>query len=266
MTKRILTLLVLVGPFLTSCNDSANKTTKTIPTTVSKEDTLLTKDSIIYQTENLVIHRISNNVYVHKSFLQTESFGRVSCNGMLVVNEKQAVIFDTPPDNESSETLIEFVTEKLNCKINAVIATHFHADCVGGLKVFHDNKISSYANQQTIGILNKKGDGSSIPQNGFEQMLTLKIGNEKVYAEFLGEGHTKDNIIGYFPKGNAIFGGCLIKEVGATKGNLEDANVQTWSETVSKLKQKYPNTKIVIPGHGKSGGLELFDYTINLFK
>jgi metallo-beta-lactamase class B len=73
-------------------------------------------------------------------------------------------------------------------------------------------------------------------------------------------------VIGYFPDGNAVFGGCLIKEMNATKGFLGDANLTAWPETVQKLKQKYPNTKIVIPGHGKSGGSELFDYTIQLFR
>ena len=85
-------------------------------------------------------------------------------------------------------------------------------------------------------------------------------------AEFAGEGHTKDNIIGYFPSENVMFGGCLIKEIRAGKGNLEDANVNDWSATVEKIKQEYPKTKIVIPGHGKYGGTELLDYTIKLFQ
>lgn len=263
--KIFLTLLALVGQFSTS-NASTGKADNTIQTTVSKQDQLFPQDSIIYKTDDLVIHRLSNNVYVHETFLQTQSFGRVACNGMIVLNENQAVVFDSPSNNESSKKLIEFVTGKLNCKINAVVATHFHADCVGGLKAFHDNSIPSYANQQTIEILKRmKHESSVLPQKGFEHSLTLKVGKEKIYAEFFGEGHTKDNIIGYFPKGRAIFGGCLIKEVGAKKGNLDDANVQTWSETVSKLKQKYSNIEIVIPGHGRSGGIELLDYTIKLF-
>ncbi len=94
----------------------------------------------------------------------------------------------------------------------------------------------------------------------------MNVGDKKVYAEYFGEGRTKDNIIGYFPEDNAMFGGCLIKELDAKKGNLEDANIKEWPETVRKLKQKYPQTKIVIPGHGKPGGTELFDYTINLFE
>ena len=58
----------------------------------------------------------------------------------------------------------------------------------------------------------------------------------------------------------------MIKEVGAPKGFLGDANIKEWPATVEKIKQQYPNAKIVIPGHGKQGGSELFDYTIKLFE
>ena len=72
--------------------------------------------------------------------------------------------------------------------------------------------------------------------------------------------------MGYFPSENILFGGCLIKELEATKGFLGDANVGDWSKTVEKIKKEYPNLKIVIPGHGAIGGSELLDYTIQLFK
>jgi metallo-beta-lactamase class B len=47
---------------------------------------------------------------------------------------------------------------------------------------------------------------------------------------------------------------------------LGDANVGEWSRTVEKVKQQYPNVKIVIPGHGKIGGKDLLDFTIKLFE
>ncbi len=96
--------------------------------------------------------------------------------------------------------------------------------------------------------------------------MNLNIGNEAVHIEFCGEGHTCDNIIGYFPLEDIMFGGCLIKEAGAGKGNLAEANVEEWSETVRKVKMKYPKVKKVITGHGKYGGIELLDYTIELFE
>jgi metallo-beta-lactamase class B len=53
--------------------------------------------------------------------------------------------------------------------------------------------------------------------------------------------------------------------VGASKGYLGDADTLMWSVTIAKLKAKYPQLKVVIPGHGKPGGVELLDYTEQLF-
>jgi metallo-beta-lactamase class B len=217
-----------------------------------------------YKSDNLVIQKTTNHVYQHTSFLETESFGKVSCNGVVFFNEKEAVIFDTPTDDHTSLELINWVEANLGCKIVAIIPTHTHIDCLGGLEAFHKHSIPSYANNLTIELARLRN--SAIPNNGFDKLLELKVGNTNVIAEFCGEGHTKDNVVGYFPHEKVMFGGCLIKESGAGKGNLEEANINDWSSTVAKLKEKYPDTKIVIPGHGKSGGPELFDYTIKLFE
>lgn len=223
-------------------------------------------DSVVYQSENLIIRQLSEHIYIHTSFLDTESFGKVSCNGMVVLNEGEAIVFDTPTDEESSLELIKYFSGKSFTTIKGVVATHFHADCVGGLKAFHEHNIPSYAGQQTIKLLKEKEvDDQIFPLHSFDEHLVLKVGEQEVYAEFFGEGHTKDNVIGYFPEDRVMFGGCLIKETGAGEGNLEDANVEAWPVTIRNIKQKYPETAVVIPGHGKPGGTELLDYTISLF-
>ena len=183
---------------------------------------------------------------------------------MLVINNQEVIVFDTPADSLASVELINWVTAKLQSKIVAVIPTHFHGDCLGGLKEFHSRGIASYSNNLTIKLAKERN--FTLPQNGFDDLIELKVGNTKVSARFFGEGHTKDNVIGYFADEKIMFGGCLIKEIGAGKGNLEDANVKDWSATVLKLKQQYPKVKTVIPGHGEIGGIELLDYTINLFR
>ncbi|GLU52962.1 subclass B1 metallo-beta-lactamase [Dyadobacter frigoris] len=214
-------------------------------------------------SDKIIIQKVTDNVYQHITYFQSETFGKVPCNGMIVFNKNEAVVFDTPVDDSTSLILINWVRDSLHCKIVAIIPTHFHEDCLGGLAAFHKQGIRSYAANQTIKFA--KAKNYQIPQNGFDNLLELKVGGKKVIAEFNGEGHTKDNIIGYFPSDKVMFGGCLIKEIDATKGNLEDANVNAWSETVTKLRGKYPDTKIVIPGHGKTGNTALLDYTIKLF-
>jgi metallo-beta-lactamase class B len=196
--------------------------------------------------------------------LKTNDFGNVPCNGLIVKNRNEAIVFDTPTNDKSAEELIKWIKGTLQCNINAVIPTHFHNDCLGGLNAFHENKIPSYAYFKTIELA--KENKVVIPQNSFSDSLTLKVGNKHIEAKYFGEGHTKDNVVGYFPAENVLFGGCLIKEINASKGYLGDANIAAWSGTVEKIKKEYPNVQLVVPGHGTHGNQKLLDYTIKLFK
>jgi len=213
----------------------------------------------------IIVQQLAPHVYEHISFMSTKDFGKVDCNGMIVVTDNEAVIFDTPADNKSAEALIDY-SNKHHWKIKAVIATHFHDDCVGGVEAFSQHQVPCYATNATIELLKTAGNKNYKLIQGFNDSLILSVGNEKVYARYFGEGHTKDNIVAWFPEDKAVFGGCLIKAVGATKGYLGDANTDDWPATVRKVSQHYPTAAIVIPGHGKWGGAELFDYTVKLFE
>ncbi|PKL87187.1 MAG: subclass B1 metallo-beta-lactamase [Ignavibacteriae bacterium HGW-Ignavibacteriae-2] len=222
------------------------------------------KPEEVYKSNDLIITQISENSFVHISFIQTNDYGNVPCNGLIVRNNNEVIVFDTPTNDKNSEELIKWIKEKLQCKINAIIPTHFHDDCLGGLEAFDKNDIPSYAYYKTIELANE--NNFVTPNNSFKDSLILRIGDEIIKAKFFGEGHTKDNIVGYFPSENVMFGGCLIKELDASKGYLGDANVADWSITVEKVKKEFPNVKIIVPGHGEYGNKKLIDYTINLFK
>jgi metallo-beta-lactamase class B len=222
------------------------------------------KPKEVYKSNDLIVTQITENAFQHISFKQTNDFGNVPCNGLIVRNRQETIVFDTPTNDKSAEALIKWIKDTLHCKINAIIPTHFHDDCLGGLKAFHENGIPSYAYFKTIELA--KENNFVVPKNSFRDSLILKVGDENIIAQFFGEGHTKDNVVGYFPSENALFGGCLIKELDASKGYLGDANVTDWSNTVEKVKKAYPNVKIVVPGHGEYGNNTLLDYTIKLFK
>ena len=173
-------------------------------------------------------------------------------------------VFDTPPNDTASLQLINWIETKLKAKVKAIVVNHFHGDCLGGLNAFHQRGIPSYANQLTIELA--MANGYAVPQNGFNGVLNLKIGGKTVENRFLGEGHSKDNIVSYVPSERVLFGGCMVKESDAGKGHLADANLGDWPKTVAKVKAQYPDARFVIPGHGKWGGKELLDYTMELFK
>jgi metallo-beta-lactamase class B len=222
------------------------------------------KARTVYQSRDLEIIQVSNNAFQHISYKQTNDFGNVPCNGVVVRDGNEAIVFDTPTNDKSAEVLIKWIQDSLHCQVNAVIPTHFHDDCLGGLQAFNVRDIPSHAYFRTIELA--KEYGLPVPRLGFSDSLKLRVGDTYIVTSFLGEGHTRDNVVGYFPNEQVLFGGCLIKAHKASKGYLDDANVQAWSATVEAVKQAYPNVQVVVPGHGDYGNRNLLDYTINLFK
>tara|TARA_R110000868_G_scaffold52221_2_gene165193 strand:+ start:6826 stop:7614 length:789 start_codon:yes stop_codon:yes gene_type:complete len=243
LMKQILYILILL-PLFTNCKSQ--------------------KQIFAYSSETLKIHAISKNTFTHISYLNTNDFGKVACNGLIYIDNNEAILFDTPTTPDNSTELIKWITEVKNCTITAIVINHFHQDCLGGLEAFHALGIPSYANHKTIVL--SQNNNFIVPKIGFDNTLELSIGTKKVINHFFGEAHTQDNIVSYIPSEHILFGGCMIKSLNASKGFTGDANLEEWSKTVTKIKAKYPKVKIIIPGHGKSGAAELLDYTIQLFQ
>jgi metallo-beta-lactamase class B len=218
----------------------------------------------VYKTKDLEILELSPSTYIHISYLATNDFGRVSCNGLIVLDQKEAFVLDTPVDEKASFELIQWIQLIKDAKLIGVLATHFHNDCLGGLKTFHEQGIPSFAFRETINLANL--NGFEAPQSGFELNEEWKVGTKTLFSVFLGEGHTRDNVVCYVKEEKVLFGGCLVKEIEASKGYIGDANLKEWSHTIDKVKNTFPESRWVVPGHGRAGGDELLDYTSKLFR
>lgn len=216
----------------------------------------------VYGSKVLEVDRLSKRVYVHRSYLYNE-WGKVDCNGVIYVENGKALVFDTPVNDMAAMELLDWLAREHGAGVEAVVVTHFHGDCLGSLGVFHARGIVSYSHVLTQELAG--GDGKEVPQRGFEGSLVLKLGERAVVNTHFGEGHTRDNIVSYLPDEGVLFGGCLVKAMGAGKGYLGDANVGAWSETVGKVRVAYPGVKWVVPGHGDVGGGELLEYTEGMF-
>lgn len=240
---RNLYLIVLAASLVQACGPSSGNT--------------------VYSSESLIIEQLSPHIYIHTSYLHAFGFGKVACNGMVFLDQGEVAVFDTPNYDSVSVELINWIEQDLKAKIKVVVPTHFHIDCLGGLEAFHSRNIPSLAHKKTIE--GAKKNRFPVPQNEFEVEIAIPVGTREVFVRHFGPGHTSDNSIAYIPSEETIFGGCLVKSQGAGKGNLEDANVKEWANTARKIKAAYPNLYRVIPGHGKAGGIELLDYTAQLF-
>lgn len=218
----------------------------------------------VYHSESLRIEQLTTHTFVHISQLVIPNYGSFPCNGMIYVNEGEAIVFDTPIGDTISNELINWLQKEKNLEVKGIVVNHFHDDCLGGIAAFHRACIPSYASEQTIALA--KDGAFELPQHSFSEKLEMRAGSGTVINRYFGAGHTADNIVSYVPGEEVLFGGCMIKEMGAGRGNLNDADTIAWPVTVALVKKAYPRLKHVIPGHGKVGGTELLDYTIKMFK
>lgn len=220
-------------------------------------------DSLITINEDVSLVKVTDKVYIHRSMLQTVNYGKVGCNGMIFISDGEAAIVDTPADLPQTELLLEWLEEH-QIQVTSVTVNHFHDDCLAGLAAFQRRNIPSYGNLQTQRLA--MADSLIAPLYTFSDSMVLRVGQQEIISRFPGQAHTIDNTVTYVPSEKVLFGGCMMKAMNASKGNLDDANVEAWSETIEKVRLLFPDMEYVIPGHGRIGGTDLLDYTIEMFE
>ena len=218
-------------------------------------------DAEIILHADLQLIPVTRQVYIHRSFKEYP-MGRFASNGMVYLVDGEAILIDTPVTDSLTTILITWFSEK-GIEFNAAIPTHWHDDCLGGLGAVHRAGIASYGLNMTIELA--KEHNYIPPEIGFSDSLNLTIGKEEIECKFLGAGHALDNIVVWIPAEKILFGGCMVRALSARGlGNTADADIVAWPQTILTVKNRFPDAKYVIPGHGAYGGPELLDHTYQL--
>lgn len=213
--------------------------------------------------DDIEILKLSDNLYLHRSFLETQSWGKVGANGLILIKNNEALLIDTPWNNEQIERLDKWISNSLHATIKTVIPTHWHEDRMGGLAYLQSKGVKSYANEQTIELAKTKN--LPIPDTGFKDSIDINFQGFDLKLYYPGGGHTTDNIIVWIPSEDILFGGCFIKDLQSSNlGNLADADVAAWPQSIKWVLTKFPDIKTVVPGHGNMGGYNLLTHTLKL--
>lgn len=214
---------------------------------------------------NLELIRISENAYIHVSYSDLPKYGRYPKNGLIFLNGKSALLFDTPWTEASTKDLVSWLRDSLKIEITGFVPNHWHDDCIAGLGYLQTLKIESWANQKTIDIT--RSHNLPVPDHGFTDSLQLHLGNKLVLCYFPGAAHSLDNIVVWIPSERILFAGCMVKSMASEDlGNTADGDLVTYPETIEKVIKKFPTATIVIPGHGQFGGSDLVYHTLELSK
>lgn len=169
-------------------------------------------------------------------------------NGMYLLTEKGAILFDSPWDTTQFQSLLDSINTRHNKKVIICIATHFHEDRTGGLEYYRNLGIKTYTTRQTDELSMKRG----MKRAAFliDRDTVFNCGNYSFQTYYPGPGHAPDNIVIWFEKEKILYGGCLIKSyTDETLGNLSDANIQEYATTIKNVQQKCKEPKFIITGH-----------------
>ena len=242
---------------------NTDKNSLSIPITGSVTQTVTGSDLSHDTHQQLIVTQIAEGVYQHSSFLNVTNFGLVDANGLIVVQNKQAYIIDTPWTDNDTATLLEWIKQQGFTAV-ASISTHSHQDRAGGIGYLNSQGINTIVSENTQTILAETDKPQA--QNIFKgQHYSMHTDLIEVYD--MGAGHTKDNLVVWLPKQKILFGGCLIKSLSSNSmGYIAEADMQAWPLTMEKIIQEFPHINQVIPGHGALGDSALLNHTINLIE
>ena len=220
-------------------------------------------NSGIRLADNVTVIRLAEGVWLHTTYFDISGLRNVPANGLIVIDGKHAMMIDLPWTDEQTGLLFDWVAKEHGAVVERVVPTHSHIDCAGGLAEAHRRGADSFALEKTAEIL--KRTNKPVPMNWFTERMSLSCGDTYVELAFLGGGHTVDNIVAWIPSRKILFGGCLVKSLNARNlGNIKEADLVSYPATLKKVKERYSEAKIVVPGHGRPGWIELIDHTIEL--
>lgn len=210
--------------------------------------------------QNIGLTKLTAQVYL----LQTSYAcnGHLDCNHLLILDQKDVVLVNTPVRDSMTSVLLKSIETKFGKKVTRVIVSHFHDDSSGGLNETAKRGINSYSLDKTRDLLLPEHKSVDIV---YSDSLTIQLQTTSLKLCFLGAGHSVDNSLVWLPEEKILFGGCLLKSMSANGiGNTSDARLQEWPETVQKVRQKFSQAKIVIPGHMAIGDTSIYSHTIKI--
>jgi len=244
--------------------------------------------AVVVLSEELTLSQLADNAY-----LVTHNFPWPA-NSLLVRYPGKAIVWvDTPYTNEATKQVWRWLRANLGKEKVIVINTGFHIDNLGGNEFLRLEKVDIFGLKLTKQLLKAHSESSRkamrswlkapeqkkyfdaysrakfVPPN---QLITMHSNESQVLldgiaeAYFPGAGHTRDNLVVYFPDKKLLFAGCMVKSMQAENlGFTGDAELAEWPVSLKRLQAKYTDALFVIPGHGPPGGPELIVHTIDLF-
>jgi glyoxylase-like metal-dependent hydrolase (beta-lactamase superfamily II) len=187
-------------------------------------------------------------------------------NIVAVLGRGEALVVDTRTTPGQAREILDDLRDIGAPKVGVVVNTHGHYDHAFGNSVFRPAVIWGHerctAMIEATGELQRSRAAEAIPalagelaevvldppERTFSMGATLEVGGRRVDLQYLGRGHTDNDIIVVVPDAAVLCAGDLL-ENGAPPF-FGDGYPMDWPDTAQRLLALTDDSTVVVPGHG----------------
>jgi len=200
--------------------------------------------------DGVYVAQIGRGLWVHTTVGKLDDGSPYLANGALIEDGDHSVLIDAGWKPREADALVDWAATKLKHPVSKAYVTHFHYDRLGGATALERRHIPVFAIPATIELA-RTTHQPAIPDHPLNLPSAPSPIARDALIFFPGGGHTRDNVIVYFPNERILFGGCFIKDSKATGlGNIADADLAAWPASLGRTEAAFPQAATVIPGHG----------------
>jgi cyclase len=151
------------------------------------------------------------------------------------VGNKEVLLIDPMPGEESFEKLHLLVKDTTNMPISFVVNTHNHEDHSGG---------NEYFNSLGATVLNEKTAKHELGLGGEASLLSKRFGLEQVKVK----SHTNQDYLFFHAKSNVIFVGDVFDN--SWHPTFYAGGIDGFTRTIETILATGDDSTVIIPGHG----------------
>ncbi len=256
----------LLGTLLVACAHQA-------PAPATQTGSMNTESSVTTQAPvpahptpgDVHIQQLAPGVWLHVSAAEIAPGLVFGSNGLIVRDGDGLILVDPGWGTENTEALLQAIDAQIGLPVRRALSTHFHDDRVHGVELLAARGVEVFATPHTRRLA--EAEGNEVPPlalSGLDEPGSV-LPWGPVEVMYPGAGHAPDNLVVHVPEAGVLFGGCAVHEASRTSaGNVADADLQAWPESLRRIQARYPEAEVVVPGHGAVGGPELLDSSIRI--
>ena len=213
----------------------------------------------------ILLQKIADGVWVHTSTYNFPGGNIVPSNGLVVEDGEGLILIDTAWGELATQALLEKLKTETDKDVTKLVITHHHYDRLAGVDLLERKGVTVFTHPDTPALSAAKN--TPIPDTSVAALKApgSRTKSGPIEIAYPGPGHSSDNLIVYVPEAKILFGGGFIRgKDQSSLGNVTDADMKAWTQSLRWALKTYGEARLVVPGHGQGADISLATNTLAL--